>query len=416
MNKWSRLYEFTVGWRYVKAKRGKGFLSITAIVSIVGVTIGVMALVVALSMASGFQSALRDKIIGVNAHLLLLKTDGRISDWRQCMEKITALPEVAAAMPFTYHQALVSSEHESEGAIVRGVDPDGIVEVTNLGLTLVCGTWDRMGERSASKEQMPPVFLGRALAETLGVHCGDTVRMVVPSHMADTHELPALLKTCTVGGIFEVGMYEYDASLVLLRLTDAQDFFGMEDTVTGIEIRLKDLSMTDPVEHELETLFGYPFWTKSWREINQNFFSALQLQKAVMFLVLTLIVLVGAFNIVSTLILTVMEKTKEIAILRSMGATRGAVVRIFTIQGILLGVIGSILGLLGGYLLATVVGAYPLIRLDPDIYYLSHLPVEIRIGECILVAACAMILCTGASLYPALQAGKLDPVEVLRYV
>jgi lipoprotein-releasing system permease protein len=427
MNRRSSSFEASVGWRYVKARRGRGFLSFTALASVLGVMIGVMALVVALSMASGFQSALRDKIIGVNAHLLLLSIDGRIAEWRQCLQKVSALPEVAAAMPFTYHQALLSSQHESEGAIVRGVDPEALLDVTSLGLELRCGSWHSLKEGAGGRsrpEVPPPVFLGKALAETLEVQCGDTVRVVVPSRVSDTRDMPAALETCRVGGIFEVGMYEYDASLALLPLRDAQEFFGMGDAVSGIEIRLKDPSRTDDVAEEVEALFGSPYgtrsgspyWTKSWKEINQNFFSALQLQKAVMFLVLTLIVLVGAFNIVSTLILTVMDKTKEIAILKSMGATRGAVIRIFTLQGAILGGMGSALGLAGGYLLATVAGAYPLIRLDPDIYYLSRLPVEIRPAEFILVGTCAMILCIAASLYPAFRAGRLDPAEVLRYV
>lgn len=419
MNRGSSSLEVSVGWRYVKARRGKGFLSFTALTSVLGVMIGVMALVVALSMASGFQSALRDKIIGVNAHLLLLNIDGRIAEWRQCLETISALPEVAAAMPFTYHQALLSSQHESEGAIVRGVDPEAVLDVTSLGVDLRCGSWHSLKEAAAigsRPEEPPPVFLGKALAETLEVQCGGTLRVIVPSRVSDTKDMPAGLKVCRVAGIFEVGMYEYDASLALLPLRDAQELFGMEDAVTGIEIRLKDFSRTDDVAREIEALFEAPFWTKSWKEINQNFFSALQLQKAVMFLVLTLIVLVGAFNIVSTLILTVMDKTKEIAILRSMGATRGSVIRIFTLQGAILGGMGSALGLAGGYLLATVAGAYPLIRLDPDIYYLSRLPVEIRPAEFILVGTCAMILCIAASLYPAFRAGRLDPAEVLRYV
>jgi lipoprotein-releasing system permease protein len=263
--------------------------------------------------------------------------------------------------------------------------------------------------------EAPPVFVGSSLAHTLGITCGDKAQLIASSGTGGGRDMRAAFRQFTVKGIFEVGMYEYDASLAFITLREAQDFFHMNEGVTGLEIRLTDLSKTDDVEQEMEALFAYPFWIKNWREINQNFFSALELQKAVMFVVLTLIILVGAFNIISTLILTVMDKTKEIAVLKSMGAREKSIARIFMIQGLLLGGIGTVLGLLGGYGLASLAGSYPLVKLDPDIYYLSSLPVEMRMNEFLLVGCCAMLLCALATLYPARQAGRLDPAEVFRY-
>ncbi len=389
-------------------------------ITVAGILVGVTALLLALSFASGFESALRDKIIGVNAHLLVLRFDGNMGDWESVREKIQQLPEVASTMPFTYNKALLRSDEGVRGVIVRGVWPESLPEMSAWQLSFSCGGFSfPPAEETAGAKGAPPVapiWIGKALAEELEVTCGDTVRLVAVSGQAEGEPNAAELRAYHVAGVFEVGMYEYDSSLAFLELHEAQDFFGLgKDRVTGLEVRLKHLRDTDKAERQIQELLGYPYWVKTWREINPNFFSALKLQKVVMFLVLVLIILVGGFNIISTLIMNVLEKRREIAILKAMGATRRSIGRIFLFQGMLLGMIGTLLGLALGYGLCLLAGSYPLIRLDPDIYYLSNLPVEVRPLEFLLVGASALVLSVLATFYPARQAAKLDPAEVLRY-
>jgi len=408
-------YERKMGWRTLKGAGRGGFLSVMGWITVVGLLVGVMALVVALSFASGFESALRDKIIGVNAHLLVLRYDGGIPSWRDVRETIAGLPGVEGTMPFTYNQGMMRSADGVAGTIVRGILPDEFPEISGMEIRFPCGGISASGAAEPGEgPREGPVWLGKVLAEELAVTCGDPVTLIA---LSDTpgEGGEARLRTYRVEGVFDVGMYEYDASLALLPLHAAQDFFGLAEEVTGIEIRLKDIRQTDLMESEIVRTLGYPFWVKNWREINPNFFSALKLQKVVMFLVLILIVLVGGFNIISTMIMSVIEKRREIAILKAMGSTGRSIARIFSLQGFVLGCIGTGLGLAGGYGVCLLAGRFPFIRLDPDVYYLSNLPVEVRAEEFVLVGTSALILTVLATLYPARQAAKLDPAEVLRY-
>jgi lipoprotein-releasing system permease protein len=412
-------YEFRIGLHYLKARKESGFLSVMAWITVWGILVGVMALVVTLSFASGFESVLRDKIIGVNAHLLLLRFDGDMSGWKEVREKLHQLPEVATTMPFSYHKALLRSHEDVRGIVVRGVWPDSIPEMAGWDLAFRCGDLSlppfQAATEATGRSQDTPVWIGSVLAETLEVGCGDTVHLVAMAGQTAQAESNTALRDYRVAGVFEIGMYEYDASLAFLTLEEAQDFFRMEGRVTGLEVRLADIGETDQAEQQIQETLGYPFWVKTWKEINPNFFSALKLQKVVMFLVLVLIILVGGFNIISTLVMNVLEKRREVAILKSMGASGGSIGRIFFFQGFLLGLAGTFLGLVLGYGLCLLAGGYPLIRLDPDIYYLSHLPVEVRPMEFFVVGLSALVLSVLATVYPARQAAKLDPAEVLRY-
>jgi lipoprotein-releasing system permease protein len=388
-------------------------------ITVWGILVGVMALVVTLSFASGFESVLRDKIIGVNAHLLLLRFDGDMAGWREVRETLHQLPGVATTMPFTYHKALLRSDEGVHGIVVRGVLPESLPEISGWNLSFTCGGFASLaaGEGEGTRGQAPdqPIWIGNVLAETLAVDCGDNVRLVALAGQGAQEDAETRLRDYRVAGVFEIGMYEYDASLAFLELAEAQGFFGLEDRVTGLEIRLKDIRETEKGELAIQEKLGYPFWVKTWKEINPNFFSALKLQKVVMFLILTLIILVGGFNIISTLVMNVLEKRREVAILKAMGATERTIGRIFFFQGLLLGLVGTCLGLALGYGLCLLAGSYPLIRLDPDIYYLSQLPVEVRPIEFVVVGLSALALSVLATFYPARQAAKLDPAEVLRY-
>lgn len=409
-----------VALRYLRSREKAGFLSGLAWIALSGVVVGVMALVVALSFASGFERTLRDKIIGVNAHLLLLRFDGPFTEVAEVERKLRQNPDVAGVMPFTYHQAMIRSPASAAGTVVRGVPPGALADFVGPSLRFPCGGAEALAEgdgaEKAAREGIPPILLGRAQAESLEVSCGDKVDLIsVPVEASWSDPPKGTLKSYRVAGIFEVGMYEYDASLALVALSEAQDVFGMGEGVTGFEIRLADIAATERAAAEFEQGFPPPFWIKTWKEINPNFFSALKLQKAVMLLVLILIILVAGFNIVSTLIMTVIEKRREVAILKAVGATRRAIGKIFLLQGSVMGLAGTALGLLAGYGVCRLAERYPLVRLDPEIYYLSSLPVETRAVEFFLVGLAAVVLCGAASLYPALEASRLDPAEVLRY-
>lgn len=404
-------YELRMSMKYLRGGQKGGFLSVMAWITLIGILVGVMALVVALSFASGFQSALRDKIIGVNAHLLLLKYDGAIENWQAVRERVEQFPFVSTTMPFSYHQALLKSGHGVSGTVIRGVPLETLPEISGKEFSLSCGS---LVPKKTAEKGPPPIWIGKVLAETLGAGCGDRVDLVALSG-SPIDDREANLRTYRVAGVFEVGMYEYDASLAFVPLKEAQDFFHMDDAVTGLEIRLDDMRKAEKAEWEIQEALGYPFWVKTWKEINPNFFSALKIQKVVMFLVLILIVLVGAFNIISTLIMSVIERRQEIAILKAMGATRRSIGRIFFCQGAVIGLMGTGLGLAAGYVLCRLAAVYPLIRLDPDVYYLSNLPVEIRPQEFILVGVSALALTILSTVYPARQAAGLDPAEVLRY-
>jgi lipoprotein-releasing system permease protein len=404
-------FERDLALRYLRGKQRSGFLSVMGWITVGGILVGVMALVVALSFASGFESALRDKIIGVNAHLLLLRYDGGIDNWQEVSDRLKQLDGVELVVPFTYQQGLLRSAENVSGAVIRGITPEAIPEISGLQLSFACGgLTSPEGERAAGG----PIWLGKTLAESLEVSCGDPVKLVALTGTSE-EDREASLESFQVAGVFEVGMYEYDATLAFLPLEQAQRVFKLGDRITGLEIRLDDMRETGRAETRILEMLGYPFWVKTWKEINPNFFSALKLQKVVMFLVLILIVLVAGFNIISTLIMSVIEKRQEIAILKAMGATSRGIGRIFLCQGLLLGLAGTLLGLTGGYLICRLAAAYPLIRLDPDVYYLSHLPVEIRPIEFLLVGASSLLLCVVATFYPARQAARLDPAETLRY-
>ncbi len=407
-------YELFISLRYLKAKRKQVFISMITFLSMAGVGLGVMALVVVLSVMRGFEDDLKGKILGTNAHLVILQHGAPIRDYPDIVQKVKGIEGVVAATPFIFTQAMITSESNAHGIVLRGIDPATAGGVINIATTLKKGTLESLGEKEDSSDQ-PGVFIGKELAQNLGVMLDDTVVVVSPTGVLAPMGLGPPMKKFKIKGIFDSGMYEYDTSLAYISLKSAQKFLNMGDAVSGVELKVRDLYGVKEIARKVQKELGFPFWTKDWMQMNRSLFAALKLERTVMFIILVLIVLVAAFGIVSTLIMVVMEKNKDIAILKSMGATARSIMRVFILEGLIIGVFGTALGLIGGYVICRILAAYQFISLPRDVYYISHLPVKMNGMDFLLIALSAMGISFLATLYPSWQASRLDPAEALRY-
>ncbi len=405
-------YQFFIALRYFKSKKRHRGVSINTIISVAGVSLGVMALVIVLSVMGGFHEDLQKKILGVNAHIVVLNYSGKIKDHIQLMEKISGIQDVKRSSPFVYGQVMLGSGERAHGVVLRGINPSFEAETTEIIKHIKEGDINGLREDTGD---VPGIIVGRELARNLGLFIGDEVKMISPAGDIGPLGMLPRMKKLRLAGIFEVGMYEYDSSLALVNIKTAQDFFRLNDEITGIEIKVEDVYDSERIAGEIETVLGPPYYARDWKDMNRNLFSALKLEKLVMFIILILIVLVASFNIISNLIMIVMEKAREIAVMKAMGATNRGVMSIFMIHGIIVGVIGTVLGLAGGYITCQLLKTYKFINLPPDIYYLSYLPVRMSLFDFIIVSASAISISVLATIYPSWQAARLDPVEPLRY-
>jgi len=406
-------YEFFIGLRYLRAKRKSIFISVITALSIAGVSLGAMALIVVLSVMRGFEDDMKTKILGTNAHIIILQQGAAMRHYEEIRQKAQEMKGVVATTPFIFTQAMLTSENNVYGILLRGIDPKTAGGVINIEKTLKQGRLDSLQQEEPSSP--PGIFIGKELAQNLGVLLGDTVIVVSPLGALGPMGTGPPMKKFRITGIFETGMYEYDSSLAYISLQSAQKFLSMEDTVSGVEVKVQDIYKARQIAQAIQKGLGYPFFTKDWMQMNRSLFAALKLERTVMFIILVLIVLVAAFGIVSTLIMVVMEKNKDIAILKSMGATAKSIMRIFIFQGLIVGAIGTILGTVGGYVICFLLDKYQIISLPSDVYYISHFPVKMNGTDFILVAISAMGISFLATLYPSWQAFKLDPAEALRY-
>jgi lipoprotein-releasing system permease protein len=411
-------YELFIGLRYLRAKRKQTFVSLITLISIAGVMVGVTALIVVIAVMNGFKEELQDKILGVTSHVVISRFDGNISKYQEVKAKVEEVSGVNAATPFIYTQVMISSRKAISGAVLRGIEPQTASKVINLQKNLRAGSLKEL-EAENKPEGMratPGIILGNELARNIGVSRGEPVTVISPlGRLTPLGRVPRS-QTFRVAGIFDSGMYEYDSTIAYVSLWAAQRFLGIGDRVTGIEVRVDDIYEADRVAKAIgKALEGYPYWSRDWMRMNKNLFSALKLEKIVMFIILTLIILVAAFNIVGTLIMVVIEKTRDIAILKSMGATRRSIMKIFLIEGTVIGLVGTLLGLLGGYTLCTLLATYKFIELPSDVYYISTLPVQMNPLDVVLIALAAIVITLAASVYPAWQASRFDPAEAIRY-
>ena len=409
-------FEFFVSLRYLLAKRRQTFISLITFISIAGVAVGVTALIVVLAVMNGFQRDLRDRILGITSHIVVGRYDATIADYHEVIDEIKRENGVTGASPYIYTQVMLSSGRGVSGALLRGIDPQTAAEVVNIQKDMIRGNLtDLENTPSTSSENGPGIILGVELANNLGVRQKDWVTVISPTGRLTPIGQTPKSKLFQVAGIFQSGMFEYDNTLAYISLKSAQQFLGIGDVVSGIEVRVDDIYDAQAIAQKLRSRLGPSFWVRDWMQMNRNLFSALKLEKVVMFIILTLIVLVAAFNIVSSLIMLVMEKTRDIAILKAMGATTTSIRKIFVLEGLMIGVSGTILGLLGGFGLCGILKRYHFIELPRDVYYISTLPVHLEGTDVAIIAFSAIAISLIATLYPSRQAAKLEPAEALRY-
>jgi lipoprotein-releasing system permease protein len=421
-------YELFIGLRYLKAKRKATFISIITVISTAGVALGVMALIIVLAVMTGFEEDLKEKILGTNAHIVVLKSSGEIDDYNGLMKKLKGVSGVVAATPFIYNQVMLSTGRNVSGVVLRGIETRTDTQVTNLYKSMVEGKLSALDQAAppsaaGSEPPLPGVIIGKELARHLNLDTGDTVNVVSPLGNITPLGMIPKMKRFRVAGIFNTGMFEYDSTLAYVGLSEAQSFLGMDDTVTGIQLKVTDVYKTGEITRKINRELGFPYYARDWMQMNKNILFALKTEKMVMFIILTLIVLVAAFGIASTLFMVVMEKTKDIAILKSMGATGKSIMRIFVLEGLIIGVTGTVLGVLGGLLVAR--NLEPIVGLiqrltgfelfSKDVYYLDHFPSLVIPGDVILISLTAVIISFVATLYPSWQASRMAPAEAIRY-
>ncbi len=410
-------FEIAVGLRYTRAKRRNHFISFITLISMAGIGLGVAALIIVLSVMNGFQQELRDRILGVAAHVQVFGNEDTLANWPAVVAETERHPQVVGAAPYVMGQAMLSFDDHVQGTLVRGILPAVEAKVADIGAHM----------KSGRLEDLQPggfgIVLGYDLAQALHVTVGQKIVLITPQGQLTPAGLLPRLKQFTVVGVFQVGMYEYDSGLALIHMTDAQVLFRLGDRVTGVRLKLKDLMRAPEVAHQLAGTLSIDAWVSDWTREHANLFRAVAIEKNVMFIILLLIVAVAAFNIVSTLVMAVTDKQADIAILRTLGASPGSIMQIFVIQGALIGLLGTVLGALLGVLTALNIHVIvPFIEktfgvhfLSPQVYFISELPSRLEWGDVGVITLTSVLLTLLATLYPSYRASRIQPAEALRY-
>ena len=407
------MFEWFISLRYLRAKHRQGFISLISLISVAGITVGVIALIVVLSVYAGFTDGLRDQILGINSHIIVQRSGGAIEDYQLMREQTLGVPGVTGATPYLYAQTLISGSSGGSGVILRGIDPATAPGVISLGEQMIAGAMADLTNQPDSR--IPGIILGNQLAGDLRVGQGSRVRLISPSGPLTPMGVIPKIKTAQVVGIFESGMYEYDSSLAFMSLPAVQEFLESGDIAHGIEVTVdkKDLNKADQVARAISARLGPDVITRDWMAMNRNLFAAFKLEKIGMFICVALIILVAALNIISALIMVVMEKGRDIAILKSMGATSRSIMKIFFLQGLVISLTGTVLGVLGGLGLCELLSRYQFIELPSNVYPMTTLPIKVLPLDIVIIAGCSIIISLSATLYPSWKASKVKPAEVL---
>lgn len=409
-------YEIFVGLRYLRAKRRTRTISLNTFISITGITLGVAALIGTLGIMTGFKEDMQAKILGTTSHVVVQPRGKQtMAGYAEVIQQVEEVPGVVTATPYIYQQVLLTSKTGVRGVVLRGIDPDKEPEVTEITKNVKSGTVQDLAvpDASAQTGPKPGIILGKELARRLGVVVGSRLNVVSPVGPISALGMTPKIRPFQVVGLFESGMYEYDASLAYISLEEAQRFFSLGRTATGIQVKVEDVFAADAVAKRIDARLGTGYMARDWMLLNRNLFSALRLEKTMMFLLLVLITLVASFNIVGTLTMIVNEKQREIAILKAMGATPQAIMRIFMLNGVIIGLTGTAIGIPLGYTFLYLIENY--FTFDQTVYFLSSIPVHVKALDVFLVAFSAILISFAATLYPSWQAAKLAPVSALRY-
>lgn len=410
-------FEMMVGLRYTRAKRRNHFISFITLIAMAGIGLGVAALIVVLSVMNGFQQELRERILGVAAHVQVFGNGDSLANWPAVVAETARHPQVVGAAPYVMGQAMLSFDDHVQGTLVRGILPAEEARVADIGAHMKAGRLEDLTPGGFG------IVLGYDLAQALHVGVGQKVVLITPQGQITPAGLLPRLKQFTVVGVFQVGMYEYDSGLALIHLTDAQVLFRLGDRVTGVRLKLKDLMQAPEVAHQLASTLSIDAWVSDWTREHANLFRAVAIEKNVMFIILLLIVAVAAFNIVSTLVMAVTDKQADIAILRTLGASPASILQIFVIQGALIGLLGTALGALLGVVTAVNIHVIvPFIEktfgihfLSPQVYFISELPSRLEWSDVSIITGTSVVLTLLATLYPSYRAARIQPAEALRY-
>jgi lipoprotein-releasing system permease protein len=410
-------YEFWVGLRYTRAKRRNHFISFISLISMLGIGLGVAALIVVLSVMNGFQKELRTRILGVVSHVQISGVGGELANWQQTIDAVAQHPRVRSAAPYVQAQSMLSLDQQVRGTVVRGILPDAEEKVADFAQHMKIGRLEDLADGEFN------IVLGMELARALNVGIGDKVTLIAPQGLVTPAAVLPRIKQFKVTGIFEVGMLEFDSGLALIHLADAQKLYRLEDRVTGVRLKVDDLFAAPGIGREMLRYIDADAFVSDWTRSHANFFRAVQIEKNMMFLILLLIVAVAAFNIVSTLVMAVTDKQADIAILRTLGASPGSIMQVFIVQGALIGLIGLGVGVAGGVALAlNIETVVPFIErlfgiefLAKDVYYISDLPSDLQWRDVGIITVVSFLLTLVATLYPSWRASRTNPAEALRY-